>query len=467
MGSNPTLSAAVILLLPYHAARVRHVLRRDAREADWARLEIACRRKATVGSNPTLSASLPSAIGRGGRGSAADPMHLQTAGARTPLLPPMLELVPVADTSDTKYWVAFNRIPRIGRVRFKLLEERFGTLEQAWRAGLSELRAAGLDSKTAENIATRKLQIDPDEELRGVADYGARAITWNDDDYPARLKEIYDLPPVLYVLGELRSDDERSVAIVGTRGPTAYGREVAYQLTHDIARSGVTIVSGLARGVDAIVHRAALEAGQRTIAVMGSGLDVMYPREHAGLASEIVQNGALVSEYPMGTRPRGENFPRRNRIMSGMTLGTVVVEAGEKSGALLTASHALEQDREVFAVPGNIFSPNSRGANRLIRDSAAKLVVEAKDVLEELNLTYVGKQVEMTALFPEDESEAEVLRRVTFDPVHIDEIIRVSGLDISTVSSTLAMMELKGMVKQVGGMNYIRLKETLAEYQAV
>jgi DNA processing protein len=224
-----------------------------------------------------------------------------------------------------------------------------------------------------------------------VADYVARAITWNDDDYPARLKEIYDLPPVLYVLGELRSKDERSVAIVGPRVPTAYGREVAYQLTHDIAGSGVTIVNGLARGVDAIVHRAALEAGQRTIAVMGSGLDVMYPKEHASLASEIVQNGALVSEYPMGTRPRGENFPRRNRIMSGMTLGTVVVEAGEKSGALLTASHALEQDLEVFAVPGNIFSPNSRGANRLIRDSAAKLVVEARDVLKELNLTYVGK----------------------------------------------------------------------------
>ena len=387
--------------------------------------------------------------------------------ACTRFQPPMLELTLVADTSDIKYWVAFNRIPRIGRVRFKLLEERFGTLEKAWSAGLSELRAAGLDSKTAQNIATCKLQIDPDAELERLVDYGGRAITWNDDEYPARLKEIYDLPPVLYVLGELRPDDERSVAVVGTRGPTAYGREVAYQLTYDLARSGVAIVSGLARGIDAVAHRAALEAGQRTIAVLGSGIDVMYPREHAGLASEIVQNGALVSEHPMGTRPKAENFPRRNRIMSGMTLGTVVIEAGEKSGALLTSSHALEQDREVFAVPGNIFSPSSRGANRLIRDSAAKLVVEAKDILEELNLTYIGKQVEMTALFPEDESESEVLKRVTFDPVHIDEIIRESGLNISTVSSTLAMMELKGLVKQVGGMNYIRLKETLAEYQAV
>ncbi len=371
----------------------------------------------------------------------------------------------MGNPDDLKYWVAFNRIPRIGRVRFKLMEERFGTLEQAWRAGLTELRAAGLDGRTAQHIATRKLQIDPDQELARLKDFGARAITWHNDEYPARLKEIYDLPPLLYARGELIPEDERSVAIVGTRKPTAYGREVAYQLTHDIARSGVAIVSGLARGVDAIAHRAALEAGQRTIAVMGSGLDVMYPREHAGLASEIVKNGALLSEHPLGTRPNAQNFPRRNRIMSGMTLGTVVVEGGESSGALLTASHALEQDREVFAVPGNIFSPSSRGANRLIRDSAAKLVLDYTDVLGELNLSYVGQQIEMAALFPQDEGESDLLRRVTYDPIHIDEIIRTSGLNISTVSGTLAMMELKGLVRQVGGMNYIRLRETAAEYQ--
>ena len=181
------------------------------------------------------------------------------------------------DSNELKYWVAFDRIPRIGRVRFKLMEEHFGTLEEAWRSGLAELRSAGLDSRTAHLVATKKLAIDPDAELSRVVESGARAYTWHDGDYPPRLKEIYDLPPVIYVKGELLPEDERAVAIVGTRKPTAYGRESAYQITHEIARSGVTIVSGLARGIDAVAHRAALEAGQRTIAVLGCGVDVVYP----------------------------------------------------------------------------------------------------------------------------------------------------------------------------------------------
>ena len=257
------------------------------------------------------------------------------------------------------------------------------------------------------------------------------------------------------------------MSVVGTRKPTAYGREVAYRLSYDLARVGVTVVSGLARGVDATAHRAALEAGHRTIAVLGSGADVMYPREHTKLAEEIARNGAVITEHPLGVRPDAQNFPRRNRIMSGMTLGTAVVEAGETSGALITAKHALEQNREVFAIPGNIFSPNSRGANRLISESGAKLVLDYQDVLQELNLSSVGQQIEMAALFPQDDNESEILPYVTYDPIHIDEIIRNSGLNISTVSSALAMMELKGVIKQVGGMNYIRLKETAAEYQAV
>ena len=280
------------------------------------------------------------------------------------------------DAKELKYWVAVNRIPRIGRARYALLENYFGTLENAWNAGVSDLRAAGLDARSAQRIATRRPTIDPEAELGRLEDLGVRAITRHDDGYPPRLKEIYELPPVLYVRGLFLPEDERSVAVVGTRRPTAYGREVGYRLTSDMARSGVTIVSGLARGIDAIAHRAALEAGQRTIAVMGSGVDVIYPREHANLAEEIVQSGALISEHPLGIRPNAQNFPRRNRIMSGMTLGTLVVEAPEGSGALITAKHALEQDREVFAVPGNIFSPASRGTNRLIRDSAAKLVFD-------------------------------------------------------------------------------------------
>ena len=379
----------------------------------------------------------------------------------------MLELNFAMESNELKHWVAFNRIPSVGRAKFKLLEDSFGTLTQAWRAGLSELLAAGLDSRTARRIATRKLSIDADAELARVSGLGLRAITWHDSDYPSLLKEIYDLPPVLFVRGELVPDDSRSVAVVGTRKPTAYGREVAHRLTYDLAHSGVTIVSGLARGIDAVAHRAAMDAGQRTLAVLDSGLDVMYPQEHAKLAEEISENGALISEHALGVRPDAQNFPRRNRIMGGMTLGTLVVEAGESSGALIAARHALEQNREVFSVPGNIFSPSSRGTNSLIRDSAAKLVIDAKDVLEELNLSSVERQLEMVALFPDDESEATVLGYVTFDPIHIDEIIRGSGIAISTVSSVLAMMELKGLVKQVGGMNYIRLKEAAAEYQAV
>ena len=312
----------------------------------------------------------------------------------------MLELKLSMDTKERNYWIAFNRIPRIGRVRFALLEHYFGSLESAWSAGTADLRTAGLDSRTAQLVASRRSNIDPDAETGRLADVGVRAITRHDDEYPPRLKEIYDPPPVLYVRGELLPEDERSVSVVDTRRPTAYGREAAYHLSHDIARAGVTIVSGLARGIDAIAHRAALEAGQRTIAVLGSGVDVIYPREHTTLATEIAGNGATISEHPLGVRPDAQNFPRRNRILSGITLGTVVVEAPEGSGALITASHALEQDREVFAVPGNIFSPSSRGANQLIKSSGAKLIWDYKDVLEELNLSSVGQQIEMAALFP-------------------------------------------------------------------
>ena len=280
------------------------------------------------------------------------------------------------------------------------------------------------------------------------------------------------------------------MAVVGTRRPSAYGRETARKLTAEIAAGGVTIVSGLARGVDGVAHGAALDAGARTIAVLGSGVDVIYPREHAALAERIQDNGAIVSEHPVGARPDAQNFPRRNRIISGVTLGTLVVEAPEGSGALLTARHALEQNREVFAVPGSILSASSRGANFLIRDSAAKLVTQGADVMVELNLTVVERQmglvdagapaafprqrsapepaaqVDLSAFFPEDEAESAVLRYVTFDPIHIDEITRNSALAASTVSGALTMMELRGVVRQVGGMNYVRLSEAPAEYGA-
>lgn len=368
------------------------------------------------------------------------------------------------ETSELKYWIAFSRVSRVGRARLALLEGSFGSLASAWVASAAQLQHAGLDRGTAQHVAATRGQVDPDAELEKVRKAGITALTWHDEDYPPRLKEIYDKPPVLYIRGNLEPADERSVAIVGTRKPTAYGRETARQLTSDLAQSGVTIVSGLARGIDGVVHRTALEAGARTIAVLGSGVDVMYPREHGALAEQIAQSGAVVSEHPMGARPDAQNFPRRNRIISGMSMGTLVIEAPEGSGALLTARHALEQNREVFAVPGSILSPVSRGGNQLIRDSGAKLVTSADDVMEELNLSAADHQLELAAFFPEDEAQAAVLKFVTFDPIHIDEITRNSALAASTVSGALTMMELRGLVRQVGGMNYVRLRETVAEY---
>ena len=349
-----------------------------------------------------------------------------------------------------------------------VMEGAFGSLAVAWRAPASELQKAGLPRRVAQHVASARQKIDPDAEVERLRKSGATALTWHDEEYPPRLKQIYDKPPVLFARGDLAPADERGVALVGTRRPTAYGREVARQLTADLAASGVTIISGLARGIDGVVHRAALEAGARTIAVLGSGVDVIYPREHGDMARQIAQNGAIVSEHPLGARPDAQNFPRRNRIISGMSLGVVVVEAPESSGALLTASHALEQNREVFAAPGSILSPAHVGGNRLIRDSGAKLVTCADDVLEELNLQSVEsseQQLELAAFFPEDEAQTAVLKYVTFDPIHIDEIIRNSALAASTVSGALTMMELQGVVRQVGGMNYVRLRESAAAYE--
>ena len=367
---------------------------------------------------------------------------------------------------DLKYWVAFNRIHLMGTVRLRLLERYFSTMEEAWSASKAELRGAGIDEKTAAAILSRRVNISPDDEMECLGKSGVIPLNWHHPIYPTRLKEIPDPPPVLYLKGTIQPEDERSVAIVGTRKATAYGREAAIALTSDLARNGVTIVSGLARGIDSIAHRTALDLGRRTIAVLANGLDIIYPRENTRLTQEITERGALISEYPLGMRPDARNFPRRNRLMSGITLGTLVVEAGETSGALWTVSHALEQDREVFCVPGSIFSSASWSTNRLIQEGA-KLVIDYKDVLEELNLTGVTHQMEMRIPTPAPEGEeTRLLGYLSQEPIHIDEIRRNSRLPINVVSSTLTVMELKGLVKQVGGMHYIRAREVAAQYGA-
>jgi len=369
-----------------------------------------------------------------------------------------------ATNKDIKYWVGFSLIPGIGRVRFAQMENYFGNLENAWQASPADLKHSGLDSNAIRALTTWRPKISLEAEMEKIDRYGVKVFTCHDPGYPTRLKEIYDYPPLIYVRGSLLAEDEWCLAVVGTRRATVYGRQVTEEMVADLAKSKITIVSGLAKGIDSVAHNSALEAGGRSIAVFACGLDTVYPSENVNLARRIMQQGALISEYPLGTRPRADNFPRRNRIMSGMSLGVLVVEAGETSGAMITAHLALEQNREVLAIPGSILSPASRGTNQLIQEGA-KLVSDYTDILEELNLTAVAHQIEMKEIIPASDTESLLLKQLSAEPTHIDEICRNSGLPVSTVSGTLTMMELKGLVRQVGTMNYILSRETREQYR--
>jgi DNA processing protein len=368
------------------------------------------------------------------------------------------------DIEELQYWVGFNIVPGIGRVKFSQLEAHFGKMEKAWKAGAGDLKQAGLDSNTIKTIEVNRPQIDLDNEMEKLGRAGVKAFTFHDSEYPARLKEIYDYPPVIYVKGQLIPQDEWCIAVVGTRRATVYGRQVTEEIVEQLARTKITVVSGLARGIDTVAHRRTLETGGRTIAIFACGLDTVYPGENLNLSRRITSNGALISEYPLGAKPRQDNFPRRNRIMSGMSMGVLVVEADESSGAIITAHIALEQNREVFAIPGSILSPMSRGTNTLIQEGA-KLVRNVTDILEELNLTASVQQLEMTEMTPASETEALLLKQLSFEPVHIDQVCRNSGLPISTVSSNLAIMELQGLVRQISTMNYVLARETRQEFK--
>lgn len=369
-----------------------------------------------------------------------------------------------ATNKDIKYWVGFNIIPGIGRVKLTQLENYFTNLENAWKATPADLKHSGMDSGSIDTITSRRPKITLEAEMEKLDRYGVKAFTCHDQDYPSRLKEIYDYPPLIYVRGSLLPEDEWCLAVVGTRRATVYGRQVTEEIVADLTRSKITIVSGLARGIDSVAHHSTLEAGGRSIAIFACGLDIVYPSENANLARRIIQQGALISEYPLGTKPRPDNFPRRNRIMSGLSLGVLVIEAGVTSGALITAHLALEQNREVFAIPGSILSPASRGTNHLIQEGA-KLIHDYTDILEELNLTAVAHQIEMKEVIPASDTESLLLKQLGTEPTHIDEVCRSSGLPMPTVSSTLAMMELKGFVKQVGAMNYVLAREAREEYR--
>ena len=366
---------------------------------------------------------------------------------------------------DLPYWVALHRVHRLGAVRMGLLERGFASMAEAWGADREALLAAGLDGRTASALTRARDEIEPAAEVQRLAAAGVRAIPRPHPDYPERLAEIADPPPVLYVRGAWRPEDAWSVAVVGTRRATAYGRQAAAELARGLAAHRVTVVSGLARGIDTIAHREALEAGGRTVAVLASGLDTIYPPENRRLAEEIAERGALLGDYPLGTKPRAEYFPRRNRLLSGLTLGTLVVEGDVTSGAMITARFAGEQNRDVFAVPGSIFSPASRGPLELIRDGATP-IAKPEQILEGLNLTMLGAQIDLAAAVPpSDPRERALLEALSRDPRHIDEVTRASGLPPAAVAGTLALMELKGLVREVGGLQYVRLREEPAAYE--
>ena len=365
---------------------------------------------------------------------------------------------------EKKYWIGFNLIKGIGAVRMQGLVAAFGDLESAWKADSASLSEAGLGSKLIDRVIQARGNINLDQVWEKIENQGIKILTWQDEEYPSRLREIDQPPPVLYVRGEYLQDDLFAVALVGTRRVTAYGRQITEEIAAFLAANGITVISGLARGVDVIAHQTSLKAGGRTIGVLGSGVDKIYPPEHRALAEQMMLRGALISDYAPGTPPDASNFPPRNRIISGLSLAVVVVEAGETSGALITAEFAAEQGREVFAVPGSILAPQSKGTNRLIQNGAIPLL-SAGDLMQTLNLTRVGEQKSARKALPADEMEARLLNVLGGEPLHVDEIRNQAGLPIEKVSAALALMELKGMVRQVGGMNYVAVREDQAEYK--
>lgn len=362
------------------------------------------------------------------------------------------------------YWVGFNLVKGIGAVRLKQVLAFFGSLEVAWNSPTDGLIAAGLSQKIVENFVKIRGHVDLDLVMANINNKGIKVLTWSDSDYPRRLKEINQAPPVLFINGSINVEDDWAVAVVGTRRVTAYGKQVAVEIARFLAQNGVTVVSGLARGVDAIAHQSALQAGGRTIAVLGSGVDIIYPPEHCKLAKEIVAQGALVSDYPIGTPPDGVNFPPRNRIISGLSLATIVVEAGEKSGALITAEFAVDQGRDVFAVPGSILASQSEGTNKLIEQGARPLL-KMTEILDVLKLEQIPEKQMNRKMNPLNEAEKKIVAQLSQDPLHVDELSRLAGLPINEVSATLTMMELKGLVTQVGGMNYVAAREVKGKYQ--
>jgi len=353
------------------------------------------------------------------------------------------------------YWFALKSVPLVGNVTFRRLMERFDMPEKVLKASESELaQVKGVNQALIASIKRHDYHAFAENECAKVKSAGIRIVDFLSKEYPKILLEIPDPPPFFYVKGSL-AEIEPALAIVGSRRATAYGIMTTTRLAGELAENGVTVVSGMARGVDTAAHRGALNRGGRSIGVLGCGIDVIYPPENRGLFTEMTTKGALISEFPMETLPLAENFPRRNRIISGLSRGVLVVEAAEKSGSLITAEYALEQGREVFAVPGNINFSGSRGANRLIKQGA-KLVDTVEDILEELPRkdARIVSGIPNATGFSLTPKDAAVYTLLAASPLHIDDIIVKSGLTVGDVSVILLRLELKGAIMQLPGKNF-------------
>jgi len=365
--------------------------------------------------------------------------------------------------ADLAHELRLSLISGVGpRIRRALLE-RFGSPEAVLAAAPSQLRdVPGVGVKLAEKIVAAQREIDAQGQLALCRQHEIAVLREASADYPRALSEIHDPPSVLFVRGQLKPADGLAIAIVGTRHATSYGLRQAERLAGSLSRAGLTIISGLARGIDAAAHRGALAAGGRTLAVLASGVLCIYPPEHGQLADQVLAQGALVSEAPPRASPHGGTFPQRNRIISGMSLGVIVVEAGDRSGALITARHAMEQGREVFAVPGRVDDRTSRGCHRLIRDGA-KLVETADDVLEELGPLVAavprddGQVIHHPAELLLNELEQQVLAAIRSDATSIDEVVEDTGLPVPQVLSTISVLEMRRLIRRLSGTTVLRL----------
>lgn len=355
--------------------------------------------------------------------------------------------------------VALNMIPQMGPVRLKRLLGRFGSAEDILLARADQLASVdGVGNALAGNIVRWRDFADPQAELEKAAALGAHVITPQDDEYPAALREIHDPPIVLYVRGRLTERDGNAVAVVGSRKASHYATECAKKLSFQMAYAGLTVVSGLARGIDTSAHQGALAAKGRTIAVIGSGLGELYPPENKVLADRIAEGGAVVSEFPVETKPDRQTFPIRNRIVTGMSFGVLVVEAGANSGALISANMAAEQGRTLYAVPGRIDQPTCLGSNRLIQQGA-KLVIGVEDILDDLPLVF-RKKPDLPATLPVADLTADqqkVLEAIGTEETPFDSVMATSGLTAAAVSSTLLALEIKKLVKQLPGKRFVKL----------